>query len=148
MEMLYGCMFALHVFLNSINTKMKLFQDHSTHFVPLNDLPTDNQKTSHTSLLRKSADRDTILHACSFHPKWLNEIVPHGQLLRVSRICYQECLRSLKPNWAFKNGGYKDTILQKAQTTAKTPEGTNFTTKNMFPNKQDAAQRKNILNRL
>jgi len=82
----------------------------------------DNQGILHTSVYRKPTDRNTILHAKSFHPNWLIENIPYGQFQRVKRICDQEHIfesKSLEMMSRFKERGYRSSILKKAYTRAQ-----------------------------
>lgn len=82
----------------------------------------DDHGALHTSVFRKPTDRNTILHARSFHPKWLKENVPYGQFQRVRRICDLdnsfEC-KAKEMTSRFKERGYKNTTLQEAYSRAK-----------------------------
>lgn len=107
-----------------INPNIKLSLEYSKVCINFLDLTVskDNQGTLHTSVYRKPTDRNTILHAKSFHPNWLKENVPYGQFQRVKRICDQDHVfesKSLEMMPRFKERGYRSSTLQKAYTRAK-----------------------------
>jgi len=113
-----------HGYLNSINSNIKLSLEYSKKCINFLDLTIskDNQGILHTSVYRKPTDRNTILHAKSFHPNWLIENIPYGQFQRVKRICDQEHIfesKSLEMMSRFKERGYRSSILKKAYTRAQ-----------------------------
>ncbi|XP_063049711.1 guanylate-binding protein 4-like [Engraulis encrasicolus] len=81
-----------HQFLNCSNPNIKLSLEYSQseiHFLDLN-ITVDEQGYLHTSIFRKVTDRNTIVHADSFHPNSLITNIPYGQFQRIRRICDSE----------------------------------------------------------
>lgn len=113
-----------HQYLNCSNPNIKLSLEYSQseiHFLDLN-ITVDEQGYLHTSIFRKVTDRNTILHADSFHPNSLITNIPYGQFQRIRRICDSEIdfdvgVKADDMYSRFQHRGYqkKDTALGKAK---------------------------------
>lgn len=124
-----------HHFLNTTNPNIKLSLEYSNASINFLDLTisVDPAGLLHTTIYRKTTDRNTILRANSFHPSSLVSNIPFGQFQRLRRICD---LRSDFDTQAktmyerFKKRGYKEKTLKKAWVKAKTTERSTLLKKN------------------
>ena len=75
--------------LNSCHPTIKFTEEHSSIEIPYLDtlVKFDENNSLYTSLYTKPTDTHTYLHFRSAHPKHCKTAGPHGQLLRVKRIC-------------------------------------------------------------
>ncbi|OCT78183.1 hypothetical protein XELAEV_18029290mg [Xenopus laevis] len=78
--------------------------------------------TFKTSIYRKPTDRNTILHAASFHPTSLIKALPYSQMTRVKRITseplvLENSLESMADR--FHDRGYGEEILTQAITKSE-----------------------------
>ncbi|XP_023143528.3 uncharacterized protein LOC129347227 isoform X2 [Amphiprion ocellaris] len=120
-----------HQYLNSTNPNIKLSLEFSNKEINFLDLliSLDEQGSIHTSLFRKSTDRNTVLHAESFHPKSLIENIPFGQFQRLKRICNSQTdfnTQATEMQQRFVQRGYKAKTLSGALTRAKTLDRRNL----------------------
>ncbi len=112
---------AFHNYLNTTNPNIELSLEYSSteiHFLDLN-ITVDQQGKLHSSIYRKSTDRNTILRADSFHPKSLISNIPYGQFKRLRRICDNDTdfeLQAKDMYHRFEQRGYNKTVLNKALT--------------------------------
>ena len=77
-----------HSYLNSTNDSIELSLVYSQSEINYLDLKITKSPTGdlHTTIFRKPTDRNTILHANSFHPPHLIKNIPFGQFQRLRRI--------------------------------------------------------------
>uniref|UniRef100_A0A3P8U3H0 Reverse transcriptase domain-containing protein n=1 Tax=Amphiprion percula TaxID=161767 RepID=A0A3P8U3H0_AMPPE len=120
-----------HQYLNSTNPNIKLSLEFSNKEINFLDLliSLDEQGSIHTSLFRKSTDRNTVLHAESFHPKSLIENIPFGQFQRLKRICNSQTdfnTQATEMQQRFVQRGYKAKTLSGALTRVKTLDRRNL----------------------
>ncbi|XP_026098621.1 uncharacterized protein LOC113069710 [Carassius auratus] len=116
-----------HVYVNSLNENLKFSLDYDLHTINFLDLriSKDNEGFLHTSIFRKSTDRNTLLHANSFHPPWLIDNIPFGQIQRLRRICDSDQdfqYQSLDMQRRFQQRGYQTKTLVQAHNRAQSLE--------------------------
>lgn len=129
---------AFHEYINSTHVNLKLSLDYSDSEINFLDLKIikDELGYFHTSIYRKSTDRNTILRADSFHPPHLIENIPLGQFQRLRRICDQQTdfnKQALLMTQRFKERGYNKSTLTHAYTRAKTMDRKTLLRKNTRP---------------
>lgn len=112
-----------HKYVNSINPNIKLTLEYSQTEIAFLDLLISKEENGdlHTSIFRKSTDRNTILRADSFHSQHLIKNIPYGQFLRLKRICdTQEDYQTKSVDMAkrFEERGYKTEVVRQAQRRA------------------------------
>ncbi len=75
--------------LNNNDRNVKLCMEHSKTTIHFLDLIISKGKDGklHTTVYRKTTDKNTTLKADSFHPNWLKSNIPFGQFQRLRRIC-------------------------------------------------------------
>lgn len=120
-----------HAYVNRLNENLKLSLEYNTKVINFLDLQIskDNEGFLHTSIFRKSTDRNTVLHANSFHPPWLIENIPYGQIQRLKRICDSEDdfqVQSVDMQKRFKQRGYQTQTLTQAHNRAQSLERKNL----------------------
>ena len=97
---------------------------------PWNSCPAkDTNGDIHTSIFRKSSDRNTILRADSFHPSSLINNIPFGQFQRLRRICDSDNdfeLQATDMHQRFSQRGYRRKNLNQAYNKAKSLERRNL----------------------
>lgn len=76
----------------------------------------------HTTVYRKTTDKNTVLKADSFHPKWLKDNIPFGQFQRLRRICdtdseFEKQAKIMSNRFAQR--GYEAKIVQSAYKKAQ-----------------------------
>lgn len=116
-----------HCYLNNTNPNIKLNLEYSTSSINYLDLTisVDSDGLLHTSIYRKSTDRNTVLRADSFHPSSLVSNIPVGQFQRLRRICDSKTdfYKQAKIMYErFQHRGYKDKILNQALKKAESTE--------------------------
>lgn len=125
---------SFHNYLNQTNPNIRLsmeFSDKEIHFLDLK-ITLDTLGFLHTSLYRKSTDRNTLLHAESFHPKNLIDNIPFGQYQRLRRICDSETdfdHQAQEMHERFTQRGYRAKTLQTALSRAKSLDRKSLLTK-------------------
>lgn len=112
-------MLAFHTYLNNTNVNLKLILDFSYTQISVLDINIfkGSNEELHTTIFRKETDRNTILRADSFHPKWMTENIPFAQFQRFKRICDKEedfNIRAQDMTQRFKERGYKNRVINKA----------------------------------
>lgn len=118
-----------HLYVNSLNDNLKLSLEHSCKTINFLDLKItkDDHGNLHTSIFRKATDRNTVLHADSFHPPWLIENIPYGQIQRLRRICNSDkdfISQSMNMQQRFIQRGYSPQLLNQAHNRALLSERT------------------------
>lgn len=113
-----------HSYLNNTNRNLKLSLDFSLSEINFLDLKISKDVNGdlHTSIFRKSTDRNTILRADSFHPSCLIDNIPFGQFQRLKRICDSEEDFERKAedmSQRFKTRGYQQKTISRAYSKAK-----------------------------
>lgn len=124
-----------HAYLNNANNNIKLSLEYSGTEINFLDLKIslDQQGTIHTSIYRKSTDRNTILRAESFHPKNLISNIPYGQFQRLRRICDSDSdfeLQAQQMYDRFTERGYNKNNLTEAWSKARKLDRTHLINKN------------------
>lgn len=80
----------------------------------------------YTTLYRKPTDKNSCLHASSFHPEPTKKGLPYGQFLRIRRICQRDedfSTEAQKLYQQFIQRGYTPQVLDSALTRVRS-EGT------------------------
>lgn len=113
-----------HSYLNNTNRSLKLSRDFSSSEINFLDLKITKEANGdlHTSIFRKTTDRNTILRPDSFHPSWLKNNIPFGQFQRLKRICdtEEEFERNAQDmHQRFKTRGYQKRTILRAYNKAK-----------------------------
>lgn len=106
-------------FLNGHFAGLRFTLSYSTEEINFLDMKvTKRDKSLSTSLYSKPMDRNTLLHAASFHPYHLKKSLPVSQLIRLKRICeihdeYNENKEEMLNK--FKERKYKEDWLRSAE---------------------------------
>eukprot|EP00061_Rhincodon_typus_P010150 g34217.t1 len=80
-----------HSNINKFHPTIRLTMDYSLESVSFLDTHISiKDRPLSTSLYPKSMDNLMMLHFSSFHPKYIKEVIPYGQDLRIHRICSDE----------------------------------------------------------
>ena len=116
-----------HNYINSTNENLRLSLEYSKKEINFLDIKIsrDDNGNLHTSIYRKSSDRNTILRADSFHPSSLISNIPYGQFQRLRRLCDSDddfVQQATDMHHRFTYRGYKKHTLQQAYNKAKTQE--------------------------
>ena len=122
-----------HAYVNSVNENLKLTLEYDRQAINFLDLriSKDDQGYLHTSIFRKPTDRNTILHADSFHPPWLIKNIPYGQIQRLRRICDSDQdfqTQSVDMQQRFRQRGYQQCTLDQAHNRAMSLDRGNLLT--------------------
>lgn len=133
---------AFHSYLNAANQNIKLSLDYSKEKINFLDLEIykDEDGYLHTSIFRKEAHKNTVLHAKSFHPPSLIKNIPFGQFQRLRRICDDSRdydLKSKEMYGRFVQRGYSSNTLNMALERANSIERSSLLTRKPAPAKQD-----------
>lgn len=111
-------------FLNTKNRNIKLCIEYSQNSINFLDLTISKGERDklHTTVYQKTTDKNTVLKADSFHPKWLKDNIPFGQFQRLRRICdtdseFENQAKMMSNRFA--NGGYEAKIVQSAYKKAQ-----------------------------
>lgn len=124
-----------HAYVNSTHVNLKLSLDYSKS--EINFL--NGTGKIHTSIFRKSSDRNTILRADSFHPSHLISNIPIGHFQKLWRICdtdkeFEEEASLMTER--FRDRGYADSTLAHAYSSAKSATDTLSSKKKSVPKGQ------------
>ncbi len=112
---------AFREYFNSLSDTIKLNMEFSTsafHFLDTQITLTDGKLSS--SLYVKPTDKNSLLHATSFHTLPLKRALPYSQFLRVKRICTHSSDFELKAKklyefvFQFVSRGYLESWLNLA----------------------------------
>lgn len=110
--------------LNNNDRNIKLCMEHSKTAINFLDLTISIGKDGklHTTVYRKTTDRNTMLKADSFLQNWLKNNIPFGQFQRLRRICdtdneYEVQAKIMSKR--FLERGYHTEILQNAYKKAQ-----------------------------
>lgn len=116
-----------HSYLNNINPNINLSMEYSQRSINFLDvsISVNEDGQLQTSIFRKPTDRNTLLHADSFHPSSLKSNIPLGQFQRLKRICssnndFSDQASNMYSR--FRQRGYKKDILDNALTKVKSTE--------------------------
>ncbi len=118
---------AFNDYINGTYTNLKFTMEYSQreiHFLDLLISVNDNRRLE-TSIYRKNTDRNTILHATSFHPDHLIENIPYGQFIRLRRICSNEedyHIKAKEMSERFEQRGYDKSLIDRAIEKANRKE--------------------------
>lgn len=108
------------LYMNCLHNTIKFNMECDPHKVSFLDTWVIFENNSiHTSLYVKPTDKNSILHASSFHPSSLKQGLPYSQFLRVRRICSDDNdfqTESEKMYTQFLDRGYGRKTLDQALT--------------------------------
>ncbi|KAL2080587.1 hypothetical protein ACEWY4_024380 [Coilia grayii] len=111
-------------YINGTYPSLKFTMEHDCEKIHFLDLliTVNNENRLETSIYRKPTDRNTILHASSFHPNHTVKNIPYGQLVRLRRICSNDndfVVKANEMSRRFKQRGYDETLINKAVEKAQ-----------------------------
>lgn len=112
-----------HEYLNLTNPNIKLSIEYSRTSISFLDLLISiDENVLHTSIYRKSTDRNMLLRADSFHTKSLKNNIPFGQFQRLRRICdkdtdFEEQAQDMKSRFCVR--GYSPELIDNAIVKAR-----------------------------
>ncbi len=118
---------AFNDYINGTYPNLKFTMGYSRkkmHFLDLQIAVNKNRRLE-TSANRKNTDRNTDLHATSFHPNRLINNFPHGQFIRLRRIRSNEEDHHIKAKEMaerFKQRGYSKSLIDRAIEKANKKE--------------------------
>lgn len=106
-------------YINGTYPSLKFTMEYNSEKIHFLDLliSVNAEKRLETSIYRKDTDRNTILHASSFHPDHTIKNIPYGQFVRLRRICSNENDFDTKANemaQRFQQRGYDPTLIDEA----------------------------------
>ncbi|KAL2083743.1 hypothetical protein ACEWY4_021516 [Coilia grayii] len=118
-----GELLAFRDYINDTYPNLKFTMEYSAKSIHFLDLliTVNNDGQLETSIYRKETDRNTILHASSFHPDHLIDNIPYGQFIRLRRICSIEedyVAKAQEMCDRFKQRGYSQTQIDTAMGRA------------------------------
>ncbi|XP_063077568.1 uncharacterized protein LOC134467623 [Engraulis encrasicolus] len=109
-------------YINDTHPNLKFTMEYSSTKIHFLDLEiTLHNNMLETSIYRKETDRNTILHASSFHPDHIVKNIPYGQFVRLKRICSNDEDFEVKANdmaKRFRDRGYDETVIDQARGRA------------------------------
>lgn len=117
-------LFEFRDYINNTYSTLKFTMEYDKEKIHFLDvlISVDMMGNLETSIFRKSTDRNTILHAQSYHPKEMIGNIPYGQFLRLKRICSKESDYDIQANemqQRFVQRGYDRKTINKAFERAK-----------------------------
>lgn len=111
-------LYLFNEYINNTHPNLRFtmeFSPYRIHFLDL-EITLNNSKLE-TSIFRKETDRNTILHASSFHPDHITNNIPYGQFIRLKRICSNQDDFEVKANdmaQRFRERGYNQMVIDQA----------------------------------
>ena len=136
-----------HRLLNTWNKHLQFTIEHSPdsiHFLDVSVYKHNNKL--HSTIYRKPTDRNTLLHASSYHPSHLKDNLPVGQFMRLRRLCSNKrdfISKSADMQMRFSERGYgrrttsrafkralhshRDTLLEPRATDSTSSQRTTMT---------------------
>lgn len=116
-------LFKFNEHINGTYPTLKFTMEYDSEKIHFLDLliAVNADKKLETSIYRKTTDRNTILHASSFHPDHTIQNIPYGQFVRLRRICSDENDYGIKANemsQRFRERGYDDSLINQAAEKA------------------------------
>lgn len=113
-----------HEYMNSTNPNIKLSIEYSKTLINFLDLAIsiDDRNLLHTTIYRKSTDRNTLLRSDSFHSRSLKNNIPFGQFQRLRRICdkdsdFEKEAQDMKSRFCVR--GYSPVLIDNAIAKAR-----------------------------